>query len=155
MKRSLGPIVTCLLIFSGCASPEPEPAEPPPDPTEVEALERQMWDYFQARQFDNMLARMTGDFLMHGPDGILERALWRARASQQECEFEGDPAFDNMTTHVLAPTVVLISYRGTATGTCDGEEITPEIDSSVWIWTDGEWLATSHHWTPFVEESGE
>lgn len=155
MKRIIHAIIACLLVsfLPGCGGPPPEPAEPMPDTSQVQGLEQMMSDDFQSRNFDSMLNRMTSDILILGPDGIVDRAVWRARVSQEECEFDQGTVLEDVALKVLAPTVVLISYRDTPVGTCDGEPLGPEVASSVWVWQDGEWLAAAHHWNPVAPES--
>ena len=143
-------------VLSGCASPAPDlPPEPAPDTSQVEGLEQQMLEDFENRRFDDMLGRMTSDIQILGPDGVLDRAVWRARIGQQECEYDDGITLSDTTVSVLAPTVVSISYRTDAVGTCDGSAVEPQLSTSVWVWEDGEWLTALHHSNPLPMESAD
>lgn len=158
MNRIVHFATACLLLslLPACGGPQPEPpTEPLPDTGQVEGMERQMWADFQSRNFDDMLLHMTSDVVLLGPDGMIDRAVWRARMAQQECQFEENAEPEDVQTKVLAPTIVMLTYHATPVGTCDGEAAGPEVDSSVWVWQNGEWLATSHHWTAMAPESEE
>lgn len=150
MDRLLRVIAVCLFasLLYGCGNPQPEsPTEIMPDISQVANLESQMEDDFQNGDFDSMLGRMTPDFVLVGPDGITDRATWRARVAGQDCEYDAIVSLQGVSVRELAPTVVFVSSRSAPVGTCDGEPIVPVYASSVWVWQDGEWLSAAHQFT--------
>jgi hypothetical protein len=127
-------------MISGCAGSGTGAS---PDPGEIEALERQMWEDWKNRNLDAMRGRITADALVFGGDTITDRDAAFAVMANETCDVE-NVSLDNVKVTTLAASVALISYRANATGTCNGQPLAPANHSSIWVEGDGQWR-TVHH----------
>jgi hypothetical protein len=135
---------TCWLAFvgllSGCAG---SGAGESPDPAEIETLERQLWDQWKNRTVESMRDRIAADAVVLDDTGITDRegaiAIW----AKQSCDVQ-DVALEDVKVTSLAPTVALITYRASVTGTCEGQPLGSSTNSSIWVQRDGGWQ-TVHH----------
>jgi hypothetical protein len=114
-----------------------------PDPSEIEALERQMWEHVKNRRFDAMRDRLSDDALLLGADEIIDRDAYVAAMEKGQCEVQGY-TLEGVKVTTLAPTVASISYRATADGNCAGQRIPPSVHHSIWVLRDGTWVTAQH-----------
>jgi hypothetical protein len=133
-------IVALVAVTPGCGGSSGAPA---PDAGEIEALERQMWEDWKNRNWEAMRGRISGDAVILGAEGIMDRDGVVAAMAKQTCDVQ-DVALEDVKVTALAPTVALITYHASGTGTCDGQPIGAGSTSSIWVQRDGQWQ-TVHH----------
>jgi hypothetical protein len=133
-------LFACLAMISGCAGSGTGASA---DPSEIEALERQMWDYWKNREFDSMRVRLSEDAVLVGAEGVMNRDDAIAFMAKQKCDVQ-QVELEGVRVTSVAPTVALITYRATGTGTCDGQPLGTGTNSSIWVQRDGTWQ-TVHH----------
>jgi hypothetical protein len=113
---------------------------------EVIAAERAIWESIVARdwtKFDHSIGGMT----YVTPQGIV---IWRPGNPSQ---FEGlvmrSYSWDSLDTRVLAPGIIVISYKATIDETENGKKgPSPVYMLSVWQKKSGRWTAVAHSETP-------
>jgi hypothetical protein len=135
--RATFPLLLAVLL-SGCAG-----TTPGPDPAEIEALERQMWEDWKDRNFESMRNRLSAEAVLLGGQGIANRDEAIAMMAKDNCDVQS-VALDNVKVTTVAPSVALITYRANVVGSCNGEALQPSMDSSVWVERDGTWQAVHH-----------
>jgi hypothetical protein len=133
-------LFTCFAVISACAG---SGAGTAPDASEIEALERQMWEDWKNRNWEAMRGRVAADAIVLGAEGITDRDGVFASMANQKCDVQGY-ALEDVKVTTVAPTVALISYKATFTGTCSGQPLQPSANSSLWVQRNGTW-ETVHH----------
>ena len=133
-------IVAIVTLSLGCAGSGTGDL---PDPGEIEALERQMWEDFKNRRFDAMVNRTSVDAVMLGGTEIVDRGGIAAALEKGMCDIQSY-TLEGLKVTTLAPTVASIVYRVTADGQCAGQPIRPSVHSSIWVLRDGEWVTAQH-----------
>lgn len=140
------PLVCSLLIAAivalspGCAGSGSGASA---DPSEIEALERQLWDQWKNRTVESMRDRIAADAVLLDGTGSIDRESAIAMWAKQSCDVQ-DVALEDVKVTSLAPTVALITYRASVTGTCEGQPVGSSTNSSIWVQRDGGWQ-TVHH----------
>jgi len=113
---------------------------------EVIAAERAIWEDIKNNQwasFDKTIAGMT----YVEPGGIV---VWKPGTSEQ---FNGivtkSYSLDSVTTRVLAPDIVVLTYRASFEQTAQGKpQQSPVYMMSIWQRKGGKWTPVAHSETP-------
>jgi hypothetical protein len=113
------------------------------DTSEIEALERQLWDQWKNRTVESMRDRIAADAVLLDGTGSIDRESAIAMWAKQSCDVQ-DVALEDVKVTSLAPTVAMITYRASVTGTCEGQPVGSSTNSSIWVQRDGGWQ-TVHH----------
>ena len=122
-----------------------------PQPSEIVALERQMWDDWKNQRYEAMGNRMSADAVMLGAEGITNRAGALAAMTRAACQAQSY-SLDEPKVTILAPTAAMISYTAKVVGTCAGQAIPSagSVYSSTWSKQNGNWITVMHQETPIA-----
>jgi len=160
MKRHL-PLAALLLLAlasisfaqtTPAASPSPSP-KPKPVMTKAQILkklsaaETKLWEAWKNKDAKPFKANLSADSVMIGENGVAGKNDIVREMAAMPCEVKSFQLSDWKLT-MLNSSTALITYKGTAEGTCAGTPIPPAWASSVWVNRRGKWLAAFHQETP-------
>jgi hypothetical protein len=159
MKRHVPLAALLVLAFAtfGFAQTSPAPSPSPaakPKPRmskaqlqkKLSANETALWNAWKnkdAKPFQNLL---TSDGVMIGQDGVGAKSDVVKMMASMPCEVKSFTLSDWKLSMVNANAAVL-TYKGTADGTCNGTAIPPTWSSTLWVNRNGKWQAFSHQET--------
>lgn len=160
MKRFLPPAGLLLLALASvtwaqttpAASPSPA-ASPKPGLSRAQirnriiATEKKMWEGWKNKDMKPFKANLTADAVLVGDSGVISKADLVKELPNIPCEVKSFTLSDFKVTFLNAGTAVL-TYKGTAEGTCAGAAIPDVWSSSVYLNRGGRWWAASHQETP-------
>ena len=160
MKKYLPLAALLLLAFASLsfAQPTPQPspspsAKPKPAMTKAQMLkklsasETKLWDAWKNKDAKPFNATLAADSVMVGEMGVMGKSDVAREMAAMPCEVKSFSLSDWKLTAINSG-AVLLTYKGTAEGTCAGTPIPTVWASSVWVNRKGKWYAFSHQETP-------
>jgi hypothetical protein len=158
MKRYL-PLAALSLLFlatisfaqTPAASPAPSPAaKPAMNKAQIRsrliATEKKLWEAWKNKDAKPFKATLAADSVMIGDSGISGKNETIKDITSAPCEIKSFELTDFKVAFLSAGTA-LLTYKGTADGTCGGMAIPPVWASSLYVNRGGKWLAASHQET--------
>jgi len=139
---------TCLLLsiaVAGCNRSKPAAASSESASPEqaVMQLERKTWELAKSKNKTAAASLMADDFVDVGESGVVTRSKVLDTFGQATIN---SFALDQLQAVALAPTVVVVTYKATATGSAQGRPLpSPVFVSSVWVKRNGQWLNVLYH----------
>jgi hypothetical protein len=152
-KTSLLLTVSCFLVSAHTLA-QSSPSGPTAAMTsEIVAMENKIWGYWKARNFDGIESLLAPEMSAVNADGTHDRAKFMSLARKVQCTGLDFKLFNTYVTQ-LAPNAMLITYRSEASGTCDGQKLdgAADVNSSVWVKRNGNWLGILHHQSPAAKK---
>jgi hypothetical protein len=169
MKGMYFCLLVAALFFAGACQPAETPptdtdkeeirapgTEPAADANDVRAeiagLERQMWELWKSKKYDDMIAQTTLDAVFVSASGVGDRQDLLADLKRRACEVESY-SMENVEVLTPIPGAALIVYRCKAEAICAGERLSPipDMNSSLWVKHGDRWLTAFHHQQPAAE----
>lgn len=162
MKRYL-PLAALLLLAlasisfaqtTPAAAPSPSP-KPKPVMTrkqilrKLSAAETKLWEAWKNKDARPFKASLAADSVMIGDNGVAGKNDIVQMIGSMPCEVKSFALSDWKLT-MLNSGAALITYKGSAEGTCDGKPIPTVWASSVWVNRGGKWLSAQHQETPIA-----
>ena len=132
------------------ASPSPSPK---PGMTRAQirshviATEKKLWEAWKNKDPKPFKATLSSDSVLIGDSGITGKNDMVKEMATMPCEVSSYELSDFKVTFLSAGTV-LLTYKGSASGTCGGTAIPTVWASSVYVNRGGKWWAVSHQETP-------
>ena len=159
MKRHL-PLATLLVLaFISLCFAQPQPAaspsaspKPKPKMTRAQLLkklsanENKLWEAWKNKDAKPFQMWLAADSVMIGESGVEGKGEVAKEMAAMPCEVKSFTLTDWKLAMVDAD-AALLTYKGTAEGTCAGQAIPPVWASSLWVNRKGKWLAFSHQET--------
>ena len=157
MRKYLPLAVTLLLAFACTAlgqevtKPTPSPS-PKPKPAmskaqlqrNLIATEKKLWEAWKNKDPKPLKATLAADSIMVGESGVADKAHAIEAVTSMDCNVKSFSLSD-FRLSMPASNVALLSYKGTADGTCAGTALPPVVwASSVYVNRGGKWYAYSH-----------
>ena len=156
MKKYLPLVVVLLLAFATAAlgqeatKPTPEPS-PKPKPAmskkqiqqSLIATEKKLWEAWKNKDPKPFKAWVAADAVGIGDRGVQGKADLLKEIAAGGCEVSSFDLSEFKLTMIDSNAAVL-TYKGTADGTCGGEPIKPAWASSTFVRRGGKWLAIAH-----------
>ena len=160
MKRHL-PLAALLLLalasisFAQTTPPAAPSASPKPKPAmtkaqtlkKLSASETKLWEAWKTKDVKVFKANLSADSVMIGDSGVQGKNDAIKDLTSAPCEVKSFQLSDWKLT-MLNSSTALITYKGSAEGTCGGTAIPTVWASSIWVNRGGKWLAASHQETP-------
>ena len=158
MKKYL-PLATLLLLAlasisfaqtTPAASPSPSPK---PAMTKAQILkklsasETKLWEAWKNKDAKPFKASLSSDFVMIADSGVTGKNDTIKEVTTGPCEVKSVKLSD-WKLAMLNSGTALLTYKGTADGTCAGTTLPPVWASSIWVNRGGKWSAASHQETP-------
>ncbi|HXD33586.1 MAG TPA: nuclear transport factor 2 family protein [Pyrinomonadaceae bacterium] len=160
MKKYLPLVVTVLLTFAGAAfgqdatKPTPEPS-PKPKPAMSKAQiqrtlirsEKALWEGWKNKDVKPFKAWIAAEAIGIGEMGTQGKAALLKDIAAGGCDIKSFELSEFKLT-MLDSDAVVLTYKGSADGTCAGNPIPTVWASSTWVRRGGRWLAMTHQETP-------
>src|SRR5947209_2049295 len=160
MKRYLPLAAMLLLAFASLSFAQPAPqASPSPAPKpkpamtkaqilkKLSANETKLWDAWKNKDAKPFQMWLSADSVMISEGGIEGKGDVTKEMAAMPCEVKSYSLSDWKLT-MINPGAALLTYKGSAVGTCAGTAIPTVWASSIWVNRGGKWLAFSHQETP-------
>jgi hypothetical protein len=158
MKKHLPLAAMLVIAFASFCFAQPEPqASPSPKPKpamtkaqmlkKLSASETKLWEAWKNKDAKPFQAWLASDSIMVGESGVAGKAATVKEITSMPCEVKSYSLSDWKLTTINSG-AALLTYKGTAEGTCAGTAIPTVWASSVWVNRGGKWLAFSHQETP-------
>jgi hypothetical protein len=158
MKRHLPVAALLLLAFASfsfaqttpAASPSPSP-KPAMSKAQIRArliaTEKKLWEAWKNKDVKPFKANLSADSVMVGENGVSGKDDAIKELGNTPCVVKSYELSDFKVTF-LNSGAALLTYKGTADGTCAGTAIPTVWSSSVYVNRGGRWLAVAHQETP-------
>ena len=161
MKRHLPLAALVVLAFASLcfaqpqatASPSPAPAaKPKPRMSKAQLMkklsanETALWNAWKNKDVKPFQMWLTADGVSIGEDGRGNKADLVKMLPSMPCDVKSFTLSDWQLAMVDADAAVL-SYKGSAEGTCGGQPIPTTWSSSLWVNRRGKWMVFSHQET--------
>jgi hypothetical protein len=133
------------------ASPSPSP-KPKPRMSKAALLkklssnENKLWEAWKNKDAKPFQMWLSADSVMVGDSGVAGKGDITKEMASMPCEVKSFSLSDWKLT-MINPGAALLTYKGSAEGTCAGTAIPTVWASSVWVNRGGKWLAFSHQET--------
>jgi hypothetical protein len=157
MKRYLPLAALFVLAFSTfCFAQDATPSpSPKPKPRmnkaalmkKLSANETALWNAWKNKDAKPFNMWLAADGVMIGDQGVGTKKEVAGAMASMPCEVKSFTLSDWKIAMVDADAAVL-TYKGTADGTCAGQAIPTVWASSLWVSRKGKWYAFSHQETP-------
>ena len=148
-------LILALASISFAQTPTPSPAaSPKPRPKmskaqvlkKLSANETKLWDAWKNKDAKPFQMWLSADSVMIGDQGVAGKGDVTKMMESMPCEVKSFSLSDWKLT-MINPGAALLTYKGSAVGTCAGQAIPNVWASSVWVNRGGKWLAFSHQET--------
>jgi len=142
----------CFAQPQATSSPSPAP-KPKPKLTKAQTLkklsanENALWTAWKNKDSKPFQMWLASDGVMVGDQGVGTKADVVNMMSTMPCEVKSFKLSDWKLAMVDADAAV-VTYKGSAEGTCAGQPIPTVWASSLWVNRKGKWVAFSHQETP-------
>jgi hypothetical protein len=160
MKKYLPLTAMLLLVFASVcfaqtapqASPSPSP-KPKPKMSKAQlqsrlaASEKKLWEAWKNKDTKPFKSALSADFVMIEENGVSGKDAVIKEITSMPCDVKS-VELSNWKLTMLNSSTALLTYKGTAVGTCGGTAIPVVWASSIWMNRGGKWLAVSHQETP-------
>src|SRR3989454_11509260 len=158
MKKRLLLVPGILLLFTSVCFAQPQAtASPSPKPKpamtkaqmlkKLSATETKLWEAWKNKDVKPFQAWLASDSIMIGESGTAGKAATVKEITSMPCEVKSYSLSDWKLTTINSG-AALLTYKGTAEGTCAGTAIPTVWASSIWVNRGGKWLAFAHQETP-------
>src|SRR5690242_15450777 len=142
------------IAFAQEAQPAASPS-PKPKPRmskaqllkKLSASETKLWDAWKNKDAKPFQAWLVADSVVVGEQGVAGKGDITKMMAEMPCDVKSFSLSD-WKLSMIDPNAALITYKGTAQGTCAGQVIPAVWASSVWVNRKGKWMAFSHQETP-------
>ncbi len=155
--RAFAPIHACALAAALTAAPHTLRAQQPPAPKPTEAKlvaeEHGAWTGWVTRDtaaYGRDIDRNSVAIDAMGPSVLDLGAVYKA---MQTCQLTGH-SLDDLKSAQIAPDVVVLSYKASVQGTCEGKPIPSVWASTIYVKRGGKWVAVFHQETPAAPATG-
>ena len=132
------------------ASPSPKP-KPAMSKAQIQknlaATETKLWEAWKNKDPKPFKAWIAADVVGIGEQGITNKEALLKEIAAGGCEIKSF-SLSNWKLTMVSSNVALLTYKGTADGTCGGTAIPPVWASSTYVQRAGKWWAISHQETP-------
>ena len=129
-------------------SPKPKPAMSKAQMLKtLSANEKKLWDAWKNKDAKPFKAMLASDAVMISEGGVENKAALVQEIASMPCEVKSYTLSDWKLTTINSG-AVLLTYKGSAEGTCGGQAIPTTWAASVWVNRNGKWQAVSHQETP-------
>jgi hypothetical protein len=141
----------CFAQPQASASPSPAP-KPKPKVSKAQLLkqlsanETKLWEAWKNKDAKPFRTYLSADSVMVGSGGTQNKTDAIKEITSMGCDVKSF-ALSDWKLSMIDADAVLITYKGTATGTCGGQAIPAAWASSIWIKRGGRWQAFSHQET--------
>jgi len=159
MKKHLPLTAMLLLAFASVClaqtTPQPSPSPSPkakPAMSKAQlrshliATERKFWDAWKNKDTKVFKSGLAADSVMIGESGIEGKEDSIKEISTMPCDVKSYELSDFKVTAINSG-AMLLTYKGSAVGTCAGTAIPTVWSSTVYVNRRGKWLAFSHQET--------
>ena len=133
-------------------SPSPSPKPKPPRVTKAQLqkelvdMENSMWNAWKAKDASVFEKNLSADTVLVGGSGVSNKKT--VIGGMSDCDISSFSLSDWKMTKLNA-NAVLLTYKGTQSGTCGGTAVPASVwASSIWVKRKGAWVATFHQETP-------
>jgi len=113
----------------------------------LSANETRLWEAWKNKDAKPFQAWLAADSVMVGEQGVAGKGDVTKMMAQMPCDVKSFSLSDWKLAMVDAD-AALLTYKGTAVGTCAGQAIPTIWASSLWVNRKGKWMAFSHQETP-------
>jgi hypothetical protein len=159
MKRHL-PLAALFVLafatfcFAQDATPSPSPAAKPKPRMSKAALlkklsanENALWTAWKNKDAKPFQMWLSADGVMVGEQGVGTKSDVVKMMASMPCDVKSFTLSD-WKLSMVNPDAAVLTYKGTADGTCGGQAIPTVWASSLWVNRKGKWTAFSHQETP-------
>ena len=155
LPLAIGLIIALASIAFGQEATKPAPSpSPKPKPAmskaqiqrNLIATEKKLWEAWKNKDAKPFKATLAADSVMIGESGISDKATAVKEITGMDCTVKSYSLSD-FKLSMPASNVALLTYKGTADGTCAGAAIPPTWASSLYVNRGGKWYAYSHQET--------
>jgi len=160
MKKYLPFAIGLLLALASVSlAQETKPATPAPSPTpkpaiskaqlqrQLIATEKKLWEGWKNKDVKPFKTSLAADSIMVGDTGTANKATaLKEMATGAGCDVKSYELSEFKLTMINSG-AALLTYKGSAEGTCGGAPIPTVWASSVFVNRGGHWLAFSHQET--------
>jgi hypothetical protein len=154
---AIGLIITLGSAAFGQKTTAPPSASPAPSPRpamskaqiqkHLIATERKLWDAWKNKDSKPFKATLASDAVVIAEEGVANKETIVKMMGEGGCEIKSFELAEFKLTMINSSTA-LLTYKGTADGTCGGTAMPPVWCSSVYVNRGGKWYAISHQETP-------
>ena len=98
------------------------------------AVEKGVWEAFKARDAEKLGGFVTKDMANVGPDGLVSMVSEAVLKSwlEPKCEIKSVSVGEGTATNI-SETVAILTYKGNADGTCDGNPLGSLYATSIYV----------------------
>ena len=160
MKKYLPLAITLLLLLASAAfaqdatKPTPE-ASPKPKPAmskaqiqrSLVATEKKLWEAWKNKDPKPFKAWVAADAIGVSDQGTQNKTALLKEIAAGGCEIKSF-ALSEFKLTMIDGNAAVLTYKGTADGTCGGEQFKPVWASSTFVERGGKWLTIAHQETP-------
>ena len=150
MKKILCLIAVTFFASSALAQPaaKSSKAQPTPGPTveSLSAQEKTLWEGFKNKDTKPFEKTLAPDAIEVNARGIDDRASIIRNIGSANCSIKS-VALDGFKLMKVDADAVLLTYKGTANGTCDGKAFAPVYASTLWVKRGEKWMPLFHQET--------
>jgi Domain of unknown function (DUF4440) len=160
MKRHLPLAALLVFVFAAFCSAQPQAtASPTPAPKpkprmtnaqllrKLSASETKLWEAWKNKDAKPFQLSLSSEGIMISEQGVGTKKDVVNMMSSMPCEVTSFTLTDWKLT-MVDPNTAILTYKGAADGTCQGQPIPTVWASSLWVNRRGRWLAFSHQETP-------
>ena len=113
----------------------------------LSAEEKKLWEAWKNKDSKPFMTALSANSVMVGDSGVGVKSDVVQAMAAMPCEVQSFELSDWKLT-MIASNAALLTYKGTAQGTCAGTPIPTVWASSVWVNQGGRWRAAFHQETP-------
>jgi len=160
MKKYLPLSALLVIVFASVcfaqpqASASPSPA-PKPKPRinkaqllkQLSASETKLWEAWKNKDAKPFKAMLSPNGVSVGENGVTDKATLVKELPSMPCEVKS-VALSDWKLNMIDSDAVVLTYKGSAQGTCAGAAIPTVWSSTVWVRSGGKWWAFAHQETP-------
>jgi hypothetical protein len=111
----------------------------------LEAKEKALWEGFKNKD-TKPFADLASDSIEVTPQGPVDRAATLSSISGSKCDIKS-VSLDSFKLTKVDSDAVLLTYKGKAEGTCDGQAPPTAYCTTLWVKRGSKWLALFHQET--------
>jgi hypothetical protein len=158
MRKYLPLAALLLLVLASASFAQETQASPSPSPKpkpkvskaallkQLSANENKLWEAWKSKDPKPFRTYLAADAVLIGGSGTNGKADAIKEITSMPCEVKSFTLSDWKISLVDAD-AALVTYKGTADGTCGGTAIPTTWASSLWVKRGGKWQAFSHQET--------
>jgi hypothetical protein len=160
MKKYLPLSALLVIVFASVCFAQPQAAaspSPAPKPKpriskaqllkQLSASETRLWEAWKNKDPKPFRALLSAKGVMIGDNGVADKAAIVNEIASMPCDVKSF-ALSDWKLNMIDSDAAVLTYKGTAEGTCGGVAIPTNWASSVWVRSGGKWWVFSHQETP-------